>query len=152
MKMRMLFNYQFDKLRDIGLLILRIGLGAMFLVHGAPKLFGGPEMWSKIGGAAGNFGLTFLPTFWGFMAAIAEFGGGLAIMSGFLFVPGCILLVINLIVASSYHFQAGQGLGGASHAIEDGIVFLSLLFIGPGKYALDPLLFSKKEVRSNDIN
>lgn len=152
MKTRRLFNYEFDKLRDIGLLILRIGLGAMFLFHGAPKLFGGPEMWSKIGGAAGNVGLSFLPTFWGFMAGVAEFGGGLAIISGFLFVPGCILLVINLIVAASYHFHAGQGLSGASHAIEDGIVFLSLLFIGPGRFALDRLLFSKREVQSNDNN
>jgi putative oxidoreductase len=124
----------------------------MFLFHGAPKLFGGPQMWSKIGAAAGNFGLSFLPAFWGFMAGIAEFGGGLAIMSGFLFIPGCILLVIDLIVASSYHFHAGQGLGGASHAIEDGIVFLSLLFIGPGRYALDRLLFSKREAQSINTN
>jgi putative oxidoreductase len=152
MKIQMLFNNESNKVRDIGLLILRIGLGAMFLFHGAPKLFGGPEMWSKIGGAAGNFGLTFLPAFWGFMAGVAEFGGGLAIMSGFLFIPGCILLIINLIVASSSHFHAGQGLGGASHAIEDGIVFLSLIFIGPGKYTFDCLLFSKKEVQSDNTN
>ena len=144
--MRMIFNDEPNKHLDIGLLILRIGLGAMFLYHGAPKLFGGPEMWTKIGGAAGNIGLSFAPTFWGFMAGLAEFGGGLAIMSGFLFTPGCALLIINLIVASSTHFQHGQGLAGASHAIEDGIVFISFLFIGPGRYALDRLLFSKREI------
>lgn len=32
-----------NKHRHIGLLILRIGIGCMFLFHGAPKMFGGPE-------------------------------------------------------------------------------------------------------------
>jgi putative oxidoreductase len=133
-----------NKYQHIGLLILRVGLGIMFVYHGAPKLFGGPEMWSKVGMNAGNFGLSFLPTFWGFMASVAEFGGGLCLIAGFLFMPACALLVIDLIVASSYHFNAGQGLAMASHAIEDAIMFLGLIFIGPGKYSLDYLLFSKK--------
>ncbi len=34
--------------RDAGLLILRIGIGIMFLYHGAPKLIGGPEKWEKL--------------------------------------------------------------------------------------------------------
>jgi putative oxidoreductase len=142
-KLKLVFSDTVNKYRDYGLLVLRIGLGAMFLYHGAPKLFGGPEMWSKIGLAAGNLGLSFFPVFWGFMAAVAEFVGGLGIISGLFFTPACILLVINLTVASSTHFRAGQGLGMASHAIEDGIVFLSLLFIGPGKYTLDRLFFKK---------
>lgn len=32
-----------DKYRDVGLLILRVGIGLMFMIHGFPKLFGGPE-------------------------------------------------------------------------------------------------------------
>ncbi len=132
---------------DTGLLILRIGLGIMFLYHGAPKLFGGPEMWAKIGTAAGNFGLSFAPAFWGFMAGIAEFGGGLFLLLGLFFTPACVLLVIDLVVASSTHFHAGQGLAGASHAIEDAIVFLSLVFIGPGKFSLGALLASRKAVK-----
>jgi len=50
------------------------------------------------------------------------------------------LLTINMIVATSMHLNRGDGLGGASHAIEDGIVFLSLILIGPGKYSLDEKL------------
>jgi putative oxidoreductase len=131
------------KYQDAGLLILRIGLGIMFMYHGAPKLFGGPEFWTKVGGAAGNFGLSFMPAFWGFMAAVAEFGGGLFLLLGVLYIPACVLLVIDLIVASSTHFSAGQGLAGASHAIEGAIVFLSLIFIGPGRYNLGMLFFGK---------
>ena len=133
---------------DTGLLILRTGLGIMFLYHGAPKLFGGPETWARVGAAAGNFGLSFAPAFWGFMAGIAEFGGGLFLMLGLLFTPACVLLVIDLVVAASSHIHAGQGIGGASHAIEDATVFLSLIFIGPGKYSLAALLASRKAVKT----
>ena len=40
--------------KDTGLLILRIGLGGMYLWHGWPKLSGGPERWTKLGGAMGT--------------------------------------------------------------------------------------------------
>lgn len=136
------------KHKDLGLLIIRVGLGVMFIWHGAPKLFAGPERWIKIGGAIGNFGLHFLPGFWGFMAAVAEFGGGVCLILGVLFRPFMILLVLNLIVAASSHFARGQGLGGASHAIEDAIMFLGLAFIGPGKYSLDEWINHRAKTRA----
>jgi putative oxidoreductase len=142
MFLRKLLHYS-EKQLDSGLLILRIGLGAMFIFHGAPKIFGGPERWGKIGAAMGNFGVHFLPVFWGFMAAIAEFGGGICLLAGLFFRPAMILLVMNLIVAAGSHFARGQGLGGASHAIEDAIMFLGLIFIGPGKFSIDAWLRSR---------
>jgi putative oxidoreductase len=122
---------------DIGLVVIRVGLGAMFMFHGLPKLLGGPEMWAKVGSAIGNFGISFYPAFWGFMSGVAEFGGGVCLILGIVFRPAMALLILNLAVAASSHFARGQGLGGASHAIEDGIVFLGLLLIGPGRYRLD---------------
>lgn len=129
-----------DKHRDIGLLILRIGLGCMFLFHGLPKLFGGPERWEKIGGAMGSIGITFLPAFWGFMAAISEALGGICLITGLFVRPACILLTITMLVATASHLSRGDGLKGSAHAIEVGIVFLSLILIGPGKYSLDEKL------------
>jgi putative oxidoreductase len=35
------------------------------------------------------------------------------------------------------HLSKGDGLSVASHAIENGIVFFSLIFIGPGRLSLD---------------
>ena len=128
-----------DKL-DLGLLIIRVGLGIMFITHGAPKIFGGPDMWLKIGGAIGNFGIHFWPQFWGLMSGVAEFGGGIALILGVAFKPMMAMLAINMTVAAVSHFARGQGLAGASHAIEDGIVFLGLIFGGAGKYTLHWLL------------
>ena len=129
-----------NKHRHIGLLILRIGLGCMFLIHGGPKLFGGPEKWEKLGMAMNNLGIGFIPTFWGLMAAISEFFGGACLILGLFFRPACILLTITMMVAAISHLSRGEGLSGASHPIEVGIVFLSFILIGAGKYSLDERL------------
>lgn len=124
-----------------GLLILRIGVGTMFVLHGEGKLFGGPEKWAKLGKAMGDVGIDFAPLFWGFMAAFAEFFGGILVALGLLFRPALVLLVITMIVAANRHLAAGEPFMSASHAIELGIVFLALLFTGPGKYSADSKLF-----------
>ncbi len=130
---------------DAGLLILRLGLGAMFLYHGLPKIFGGPTMWSQIGMAMGNYGVTFAPLFWGLMAALAEGLGGLLLLLGLFSRVALVFMVIDMIVAATYHLVTpGQGFAMASHAIEVGIAFLGLIFIGPGKYTMINLFHSRK--------
>ncbi|MFC3364596.1 DoxX family protein [Pedobacter fastidiosus] len=71
------------------------------------------------------------------MAAATETFGGFLLIVGLFFRPACILLVFTMIIASLVHFAKGDGLQGASHAIEMGIVFFSLIFIGPGRYSVD---------------
>jgi putative oxidoreductase len=123
--------------KNTGLLIVRIGLGIMMMTHGLPKLTGGIERWEAVGGAMGNLGISFYPLFWGFMAAIAETFGGFLLVIGLAFRPACFLLAFTMLVASLNHLNKGDGIQGASHAIELGFVFLGLLFIGPGKYSID---------------
>lgn len=129
-----------EKYKDFGLLILRIGLGAMFMNHGYGKLTGGPEMWEKLGSAMTYLGIGFAPQAFGLAAALAEFGGGMMLIVGLLFRPACAALFFTMLVASVMHLSKGDGLNTASHAIELGIVFFSLILIGPGKYALDEKL------------
>ena len=112
----------------------------MFIFHGAPKLFGGPESWKSLGMASAAVGIKFLPILWGLLAAVTEFVGGICLILGIFFRPACIFLTIVMVVAASMHLNKGDGLFGASHAVEDGIVFLSLIFIGPGRYSLDERL------------
>jgi len=125
------------KYRNTGLLLLRIGVGVMFIIHGFPKLAGGPKGWEGLGGSMNVIGIDFLPVFWGFMAAATETFGGFLLIVGLFYRPACILLVFTMIIAALVHFGKGDGLQGASHAIELGIVFFSLIFIGPGKYSVD---------------
>ncbi|RNL50538.1 DoxX family protein [Pedobacter jejuensis] len=125
------------KYRNTGLLLLRVGLGIMFIIHGFPKLAGGPDGWTGLGGSMKVVGVDFLPTFWGFMAAATETFGGFLLIVGLFFRPASILLIFTMIIAALVHFSKGDGLQGASHAIELAIVFLGLIFIGPGKYSVD---------------
>lgn len=123
--------------KDAGLLILRIGVGALFMYHGYPKLFGGPEKWHGLGQAMSAVGITFLPTVWGFLAAVSEAVGGLLFLIGFAFRPASLFLMVTMIVAGAMHLKNGDGLNTASHAIEMAFVFAGLLFTGPGKYSAD---------------
>lgn len=121
---------------DYGLLIIRLGIGILFMLHGYPKITGGPEMWSQIGGSVENIGIHYVPTFWGFMAAFAEFGGGTCLVLGFLFRPALAMLIFTMFIAGLMHYKSGDGFNGYNHALESGLVFLGLFIAGPGKYSL----------------
>jgi putative oxidoreductase len=135
-----------NKLAHIGLLVVRIGIGASFLlVHGVPKVIGGPDKWEQLGGAMGALGISFAPTFWGFMAAITEALGGLLLILGLGTRYASIFLAFVMVVAAAMHLGAGDGVAGASHAIELGIVFIGLILIGSGRYSVDNMLGRKPE-------
>jgi putative oxidoreductase len=125
------------KYSSTGLLIMRVGLGIMMILHGYPKLAGGSKMWTKVGGAMSNLGITAYPEIWGLMASLAECLGGVFLILGFFFRPSCLLLIFTMMVAAMSHLYRGDGIMGASHAIELGIVFIGLFILGPGKYSID---------------
>lgn len=134
-----------DRFADVGLLIVRIGLGLSFaFAHGMGKLFGGPARWEKVGANAAYVGLDFLPTFFGFMASVSEFVGGLLLAAGLLFRPSLFFLIVTMSVAAAYHI--GSGNGSPTHAIELALVLLGLVFTGPGKYSLDHLWSRRKRM------
>ena len=135
--------YKLNKYHNFGLLLLRVGIGIMFMIHGYPKLIGGPEVWAKIGGVLSTLGIGFAPTLMGFMAAISEFIGGLLLILGLFTRPACFFLFSTMVVATSMHINNGDSFGRYSHALEAVILFLSFIFIGPGEISLDEK-FSKK--------
>src|SRR5689334_1876719 len=108
-----------DKYRDHGLLLLRVGIGLMFVaVHGWPKVTGGAQVWAGLGKTFnGLWGVSFAPVFWGLMAAVAEFGGGLCLVSGVLFRPACVLMLITMSVAVAANLRGGYGFSGGSQAL-----------------------------------
>jgi len=130
------------KYRDAGLLLLRILIGLSFLAHGLPKLMAGPELWIKLGKSMQFVGVGAYPIFWGLMAALSESLGGFLMLIGLAFRPACLFLFTTMAVATTMHFHTTPGSlfdkwDEASHAIELGSVFLSLLLIGPGKFSID---------------
>lgn len=132
-----------DRYGDLGLLILRIGLGFGFIWwHGWPKLSGGVERWAGTGGAIENFGIGFAHQWWGLAAALAESVGGLLIILGLFFRPALAAVFIVMVVAFTNHVVTGRGTPG--HAFKNAWVLAGLFLIGPGKYSLDHWLFRRR--------
>ncbi|MBC6990153.1 MULTISPECIES: DoxX family protein [Hymenobacter] len=126
---------------DLGLLLLRVGIGIMFTIHGYPKLIGGPTMWAQIGTSMKLIGLDFAPAMWGFLAAVAEAVGGQLLALGLFFRIACAFLLGTMIMATITHLSKGDDFNTYSHALEAAFLFLGLLLAGPGKYSLDQMLF-----------
>ncbi len=141
--MSFLSNYS-EGQKNFGLLLLRIGIGGLFILYGYPKLIGGPEMWEKLGGAMKNIGVDFVPVAWGFLAAVTESFGGLLLILGIMFRPACFFMLFVMFVAATTHFEESntllKNILAASSAITCAILFLSLLFIGPGNYRLQKVV------------
>ncbi|MBS1772325.1 MAG: DoxX family protein [Bacteroidetes bacterium] len=128
-----------SKYTDFGLLIMRIGVGAMMMLHGFPKITGGTEKWLSLGKHISHVGINFGYTFWGFMAAISEGIGGLFIILGLFFRPTAFLLFFTMLIAVLTHLSSIEGdiWSDASHAIELCSVFIAMFIMGPGRFSVD---------------
>lgn len=125
---------------DLGLLILRLALGGVFIAHGAQKLFGafggpGPEGFAQSLRKMGFEQSTALSL----VTGATELGGGALLVLG-LFTPlaaaGLVGVMVNaLVVKFDGAFFASSG--GVEYELVLGSLALGLLFTGPGRAALD---------------
>jgi putative oxidoreductase len=131
-----------SKYKDFGILLLRAGLGVMFMyAHGSAKLFAGPDRWAAVGGTMKHVGIDFAPAFWGMMAGATEFFGGFFLLLGLFVRPASFALTLVMAVASlSIYSGTGSLAGNAAHPVEVGIAVLALFFIGAGRYSIDQKL------------
>lgn len=149
--------------RDLGLLLLRLGAGGLLMVHGYPKLFGGPEQevspavakvmgpdyaqTVKSGGQEAFAGVLRSmeipePELAALASGLAEFGGGLALALGAATGPAGLVAAANMAVAS-YKVHGKHGLasqGGYEFSALLGLCALALAMTGPGAVSVDHLL------------
>jgi len=143
-------NNSFYRSADFGMLLLRLGVGLIFIfIHGLGKITAGPVMWKKLGGSMSNFGINFLPEFWGFMAAFTEFFVPMFIILGLLFRPAAFLLAFNMIVAATVHLKNLDPWGKIAYPLMLVILFISMFLIGPGKYSISEYFKNRK--KANEI-
>jgi putative oxidoreductase len=123
---------------DLASLILRVGLGVMFLAHGLQKvfgLFGGPgiEGFSRM-----LTGLGFKPAlFWAYLAAYVELLGGLSLIAGLSTRISSLLLLILMVVATlKVHISKGffMSTGGFEYNLIS--VCIALMILGTGKFGI----------------
>ena len=130
---------------DLGLLLLRLVLGVVFIYHGSQKLFGwfegsGMEGFTK---AVEGLGMT-MPSagFNAYAAALSEFGGGILLILGlFVRVAGFFLaatMAVAVFVVHSGAFAVKSG--GMEYALTLGVVSVALCLMGGGRLGVGPSL------------
>lgn len=121
-----------DRYRDLGLLLMRVGLGITFaFVYGLPKVLLGPDGWVAL---AASGGISVAQTLFGFLGAMSEFLGGLLLIVGLFFRPALVFLFCTMLVAMYGHIVQSVAF---THPLEMAIVFAALFLIGPGAHSLD---------------
>lgn len=127
-----------SKYTDIAPLFLRVFLGmTMLFSHGIPKLME-PERWEATGKAMQSLGISFAPTFWGFMAGATEALGGALLLAGLFVRPTSAVLIFVLFVAAAQNVMTAGSLGGGrAHPVDAMAGFIALLILGAGQYSLD---------------
>ena len=127
---------------SVGLLVLRLVMGAAFLFHGWPKIQNATTWMDAFPGAP--------PPYLQAAAAVAEFGGGISLIIGFLTPLFAFLLACTMATAAlMVHIPKGDPFvsqGGASWELAAVYFAASVMFllVGPGQLSLDHCLFGRR--------
>lgn len=124
---------------DCALLIIRIAGALAFLYHGSAILFGafggpGPEKFAAF---------IHVPATIGYLVGLAQFAGGLAMLTGMFIRIGALgIIVVMLGAIFMVHWPHGfdVGKGGLEYALTQFLIALALLLTGPGRYSVAGVL------------
>ncbi|MCM3125082.1 DoxX family protein [Mesobacillus sp. AQ2] len=131
------------KMNEVGATILRIVLGATFLIHGAAKFQGGIE------NTVGFFESLGLPGFSAYLVALIELVGGIAMILGVGTRIVSILFAVVLAVAVIKVKLAGGFLGNgqmAGYELDLALMAISIYLAITNKslFAIDNVIFQTK--------
>jgi putative oxidoreductase len=130
---------------SLGLLIIRLVIGVLFIGHGAQKLFGwfGGHGLKGTGGWFESIGMK-PGVKMALLAGLAELIGGIFFALGLLTPLAAILIAATMFMAIiKVHGQ--NGIWATSNGYEYNLTLLAvaigIALVGPGQYALDAILF-----------
>ena len=118
------------------LFVLRVFFGALFVIHGWPKI-------KDLAKNAKNFErMGFHPgLFWGTIVALLEFFGGLALIAGLFTQVFGLLLAIQMVTAAIWRIRSKHKFVGG-YELDVALVLIGLILatMGGGIYAIDNFL------------
>lgn len=126
----------------LGLLVIRIALGVIFILAGWNKLVAGKAALAKVGSRIDVIGLEVgsmnaASFFFGVMAAGTELVCGALLILGLLFRPSLLLLFFTMVVATLVKIEDhGMDLTQFGYPLVMACVLAGLFFTGAGRLAL----------------
>jgi putative oxidoreductase len=143
---------------DIGIFVLRLALGIIFIAHGGQKLFGwfgGNGLAATVQGFTSGMGI---PAPLAYLAIFTEFFGGVAVVIGLLSRLAAAGLAFTMVVAAvKVHMANGFFLAtgpGQQNGFEYNLALfamaLAVVLAGPGRIALSDLEAKWFHKRTNE--
>ncbi len=122
-----------ERLQPLGLLILRLVLGAIMIAHGWEKIAG------HMHGIMSSLPHLGIPAWMAYLVVGAEFGGGILVVVGFLTRFAALTIFIDMLVAVlKVHLKNGlTGQGGFEFPLALAAIAFALIFFGAGPIAID---------------
>ena len=134
-----------DRAGDVGLLLLRLTLGAIFIAHGAQKLFG-----SFGGGGIEGTGQFFAQNglkpgeALAVLAGSGELVGGVLLALGLLTRLGALAVAVPMVIAIVVVHLPGPLVGGFELPLALLAAAVVVLLVGPGRLSLDARLGGRR--------
>lgn len=120
-----------DRLQPLGLLILRVSLGAIMIAHGYHKVFGGLHKHASFVASLG------MPAWLGYLSAGVEFLGGILLVVGLITRIAALAVCVNMCVAI-FKVELHRGLvGGYEFPLALAAMAFALIFTGAGPISAD---------------
>jgi len=138
---------------DVGLLLIRLAVGAVGFFHGAQKLFG---VFGGKGVSAFAENLASMnipqPLVSAYLAGAAEFLGGLLVAVGLLTRLAALPFAFTMFVAVTMVHNKAYSLehNGMEYALTLLLVLVGLALTGPGRLSLDAMYWSGRARRKKD--
>jgi len=135
---------------DLALLCIRLALGAVFIVHGAEKLFPGlmgGEGMAKFTEEVAKMEIP-APQAMAYLAAISEFGGGILVLLGlFARIGGLAIAGVMIVAIVKVHLKNGFLLknNGCEYQVALLSMALAVAIAGEGRIGLGALMGRKKK-------
>lgn len=127
----------------LGLLLLRLFVGSALMIHGWPKIQAPFSWMDKMPGHP--------PGFLQALAALSEFGGGLALILGLLTPLACFGIFCTMAVAimTAHKGQPWISMDPKAHPFEAASFYLAMaiffIITGPGVHSMDANIFGRKK-------
>lgn len=134
--------------RDAGLLIARVLLGAVLIVHGGQKLFS-----NGVAGTGAFFESVGVPaaTFFAGFAGTVELVGGILLVLGLL-TPVVSVFVAIVMAGAYFYVHQANGIYAAENGWElvavIGLATVVFGLVGPGRFSLDALIAGRRAAKA----